>query len=83
MCRLLMLFISIGLLGADQASASAVRPCREPVERARQIGDEKWIESCAAARAVATPASVRRCREWLAACRKNPQHPLPPGINSL
>jgi hypothetical protein len=79
----LIAFTLLAATVCGTASASVVRPCREPLEGVRRLGDEKWIETCAANRGPANTASVRQCREWLAACRKNPQHPLPAVINNL
>jgi len=68
---------------SDAASASVVRPCREPLEGARHLGDARWVETCAATRGAAAPATLQACRKWLEACRKNPQHPLPRGTNNF
>ncbi|HVY01110.1 MAG TPA: hypothetical protein VHA55_15095 [Pseudorhodoplanes sp.] len=61
------------------AQASVVRPCREPLAGAERLGDARWVGHCAASRGM----TARACRRWLAACRSNPQHPLPAGTNNL
>jgi hypothetical protein len=64
--------------------ASIVAPCQQALEIARLQGEAHWLQQCTRAKGTnAGSNGLRECQAWLAACRKNPRHPLPPGVNSL
>ena len=64
---------------------SMVQPCAQPLRAAAAHNEEEWIRQCAQTqqrtRGVA-PNAFDVCRRWLAACRRDPRHPLPSSTTS-
>jgi hypothetical protein len=74
------------LQGHHTLPVSVVRPCQQDLAEAARMGEHSWIGRCANRKTregTSGPAAIRACREWIAACQRNPRHPLPPGVNNL